>query len=79
MRIKIHYLCFSNTVGCIFGVNLYRLLHYGTDYLANHPKLEEIGLKIIDDGNVVEYTFDVIDERKFFLSVIKYGIEFTEV
>jgi hypothetical protein len=46
---------------------------------VGHPELKEMGLRIIDNDNVINYTFDVTDEHKFLLSAIKYGIEYEEM
>jgi hypothetical protein len=41
---------------------------------------KELGLKLdITETKFGRIVYEVIDERLFFLAIIKYGIEFTEV
>jgi len=77
MRININHSCFWQTVGFNFKNSTF--LYRNTSYLVGHPELKEIGLRVVDNHNVIDYTFDVIDEHKFFLSSIKYGIVFEEI
>ena len=72
-------MCFWETVGFNFKCNPRRFIYRGTSYLVGHPELKEMGLRIIDNDNVINYTFDVTDEHKFLLSAIKYGIEYEEM
>jgi hypothetical protein len=53
-----------------------RIRIYNIHTLSGATK-EELGLKFVEMS--LPSTFDVVDDKKFFLAVIKYGIKFERV
>ena len=73
MEFKISYLQFWDKVGSNLEFSFDKMICYGATYLEEQPELKELGLKITS-GYISIFTFQVIDEQKFFLAKIKYGI-----
>ena len=73
MEFEISYLQFWDKVGSNLGFIFPKMVCYGATYLEEQPELKELGLKVIS-GYISIFTFQVIDEQKFFLAKIKYGI-----
>ena len=74
MEFKISYVEFWNKVGHHFGLSLQELTYRNHYCFRDKPEIEEeLGLEV-NGGFLNIICFKVVDEQKFFLARIKYGI-----
>jgi hypothetical protein len=75
MKFQITFVEFWNRVGRDLGFKLYELTFEGAYYLENRQDilLKELGLEIMN-GFLNIFYFKVVDQRRFFLAKLKYGI-----